>query len=257
MTDTRFTGERLHTGSELFQVDIARHRAAYQFAIEHATNCHVLDLGCGSGYGAAELAESASFVVGVDRIAPDASARQGSARYIRADLNRMPIAGACFDLVVSFQVIEHLQDPTPYLRAMARVLNPEGTALISTPNRLTSDGENPYHVHEYEADELADYLSRHFEEIEMRGVGTTPEVARYLESRLQRIRRITRLDPLRLRKRLPRRSVEWLFATFARLVRRGIQHGEGIPQATWRDFPIGPFDNSCVDLLAICRRPRS
>jgi 2-polyprenyl-3-methyl-5-hydroxy-6-metoxy-1,4-benzoquinol methylase len=257
MSDAAFTGERLHAGRELFQVDLARHRAAYRFATEQAANSHVLDLGCGSGYGTAELAEATSSVVGIDRVAPDASARKGSARYVRADLNAIPLASACFDLVVSFQVIEHLPDPTHYLDGIARLLRPEGTALITTPNRHTSDGVNPYHVHEYVAEELAESLRRHFRSVEIRGIGATPPVARYLEAKLKRIRRITRLDPLRLRERLPRGLVEWLFGRFAILVRRGIQRDEGLPEVSWHDFPIGPADDRCIDLLAICRAPIS
>ena len=255
MTATRFTGERLHKGSELFQVDIARHLAPYCFAIDQAADARVLDLGCGSGYGTAELAEAIPFVVGVDRIAPDAKYRDASVRYVRADLKRLPLAPASFDLVVSFQVIEHLKDPTDYLETIARLLRPNGTALITTPNRLTSDGVNPYHVHEYVGGELAGCLRSRFGSVEMRGVGASASAARYLEARLRRIRRITRLDPLRLRERLPPRLVEWLFARFALIVRRGIQHDEGLPDASWRDFPIVPFDDTCVDLLAICREP--
>ncbi len=255
MTAASFTGERLHQGNELFHVDLARHRAAYRFAMEMATSARVLDLGSGSGYGTAELANGTSSIVGVDLIVPDPSARQSPACYVRADLNGLPLASAAFDLVVSFQVIEHLHDPTEYLKSITQLLSPGGTALITTPNRLTSDGENPYHVHEYVADELEECLRGHFRKVEMRGVGATPPVARYLEDRLRRIRRITRLDPLRLRERLPRGLVEWLFARLAIFVRRGIRRGEGLPEVTWHDFPIGPAEASCVDLLAICREP--
>jgi hypothetical protein len=42
----RFTGERLHDDLALFGVDLARHRAAYQFAAERTAGARVLDLGC-------------------------------------------------------------------------------------------------------------------------------------------------------------------------------------------------------------------
>lgn len=251
-----FTGERLHAGSELFGVDLARHRAAYHFALELGADAtRTLDLGCGSGYGTAELAAQLPFVIGVDRIWPDPDARVTDAHYLCADLRGIPLASDAFDLVVSFQVIEHLEDPGPYLGAIRRLVRPGGVALITTPNRLTSDGVNPYHVHEYEAQELEGVLLSHFAAVEMRGVGASPAVARYLDERLRRIRRILRLDPLRLRERLPRPVIEWLFAQFAIRVRRGIQAGTGLPEVGVGDFPIGPADPGCVDLLAICRPP--
>ncbi len=252
MSGVPFTGERLHAQQELFQVDLARHRAAYRFAQERSREARVLDFGCGSGYGTAELGQTSPLVIGVDRVPPDPEARRGNARFVRADLNRIPLASRAFDLVVSFQVIEHLEDPGDYLRAIAQALKPGGCALITTPNRLCSDGENPYHVHEYLAKELADRLSPYFASVELRGVGATPPVAAYHAARLERIRRITRLDPLRLRRRLPRGLVERLFALFAIVVRRAIRQADAMPDASWRDFPIGPVTDDCLDLLAIC-----
>ncbi|MFP8873118.1 MAG: class I SAM-dependent methyltransferase, partial [Myxococcota bacterium] len=136
-----FTGERLHEGNELFGVDLARHRAAYCFAAERVAGGRVLDLGCGSGYGAAELARTAPGVVGLDRIPPDSYVREAPVRFVRGDLNGIPLSPSAFDLVVSFQVIEHLEDPTLYLDAMARMLKHEGLAIITTPNLLMSDRE--------------------------------------------------------------------------------------------------------------------
>jgi SAM-dependent methyltransferase len=250
-----FTGERLHPGSDLFAVDLARHSAAYRFAAELAGGKRVLDLGCGSGYGTAELAGVSLFVVGVDRVAPDAAARSGLVRYLRADLARLPLLPASFDLVVSLQVIEHLDDPTEYLAAMARLLRPGGAAVLTTPNRLTSDGENPYHLHEYVAEELERLLRGYFMEVEIKGVGATPPVARYLEARLRRIRLLTSLDPLGLRRSLPRPLLEWVFARLAVVLRRSIRRREGLPEATWKDFPIGRSEPTCLDILAVCRRP--
>lgn len=259
MSETLLTGERLQPGSELFGVDLARHRAAYAWANLNARGERLLDLGCGTGYGTAELADSVSTriaVFGLDRVAPARSSRRPNASYLRADLNGIPIRDDSFSTIASFQVIEHLEDPTPYLAAIARLLAPDGAAYITTPNRLTSDGVNPWHVHEYEADELRALLLRHFDEVDMLGVGIGPRVAGYFEARLRRIRTIMRLDPLGLRKLLPARVVDRLFATFAKWVRRGIQQDQGLPEAGVDDFPIGPARPGDIDLLAVCRRPR-
>jgi SAM-dependent methyltransferase len=113
--EVAFTGERLHAGSALFGVDLARHRAAYAYAATLASDRRVLDLGCGSGYGAAELAEPARSLVGIDRVRPDAASRNSRVQFLRADIAGLPLRPASFDLVVSFQVIEHLEDPAPYL----------------------------------------------------------------------------------------------------------------------------------------------
>jgi 2-polyprenyl-3-methyl-5-hydroxy-6-metoxy-1,4-benzoquinol methylase len=251
-----FTGERLHAGEELFAVDLARHQAAYELAREWLGRGAVLDLGCGSGYGTASLGAEGVSVVGLDRVVPDAASRNSNGHFVRADLSGIPLAPQSFGLVISFQVIEHLEDPTDYIDAIATLLRPEGAALVTTPNILMSDGVNPYHVHEYVADELGERLRERFAEVEVKGIGATEPIHRHLAERSRRIRRIMRLDPLRLRDRLPRSLVEWLFARFALLVRSQARDDEGLPEVGWRDFPVGPADERCLDLLAICRKPR-
>ncbi len=262
-----FTGERLHPGDALFGVDLLRHRAAYQEAIRIAlaSGAHdILEMGSGTGYGSRELAAALPSLVAVDRVAPlapepgagPAPESSHTARFLRADLGSMPLSNAAFDLVVSFQVIEHLIDPANYLDALARLLRSDGVALVTTPNRANSDGENPFHVHEYEAEELRSLLATRFESVEMLGLFARGAAHRYHEERLRRIRRIVRIDPLGFRKRIPRPLVEWIFARLARVIRRGIAAGDGTPGVRIEDFPIEPIRPDCLDLFAVCRRPR-
>lgn len=254
-----FTGERLHGENALFGVDLVRHRAAYAFAIRQAQTLgaeRVLEVGSGTGYGTAELAEAGLSVVAVDRVSPDRDARHPRVGFVRADADALPLARDAFDLVVSFQVIEHLADPTAYLAAMARAQRPDGATLVSTPNLAQSDGENPFHVREYTADGLAELLRPHFDQVEVLGVSATPAPMAYYDERLARIRRIVRLDPLGLRRRLPRALVDRLFSAFAIVVRRGIATSSGLPEVTLDDFPIVPANDRALDLLAVCRRPR-
>jgi 2-polyprenyl-3-methyl-5-hydroxy-6-metoxy-1,4-benzoquinol methylase len=260
VTRVTLTGERLDDDHALYGPDLARHRAIDRIhRVEEGAGqpCRVLDLGCGNGYGSAELSDAGGRVVALDRITPDAQHRRPRLEYVRADLGGVPLAPRRFDLVVSFQVIEHLSDPTTYLRAIASAMRSEGTALLTTPNVLQSDRVNPFHVHEYEPDELRRLLLGHFEEVEMLGVGMSPRAAHYQADRLRRIRRIMRLDPLGLRTWLPRSVLDWLFARFSIVVRRSIQKGEGLPDLSTDDFPVGPADEASLDLLAVCRHPRA
>jgi SAM-dependent methyltransferase len=260
--DVTFTGERLHEGDDRFTLDIARHRAAYEVALQHAESRRVIDVGSGSGHGTVLLGNGFPNAVGIDRVLPDRTNRRDGVQFMLGDLRALPLARASFDLVVSFQVIEHLEDPTFYVDALAGLLRPDGLAIVTTPNILTSDGVNPYHVHEYRADELARCLGRRFDEVEMHGICPSDRARRVFEDRSRRIRRIMRLDPLNLRDRLPRALVEWLFARFALLVRRSntaADDSAGDDTAAvmdWHDFPVGPAADDCLDLLSLCRRPR-
>jgi SAM-dependent methyltransferase len=254
------TGERLDDASALYGADLARHRAAYRFATGFVAGLRetaaLLDLGCGTGYGTAELAAARARVVGLDQVAPAPRARGGTARFVRGDLEALPFGSRAFAAVTSFQVVEHLADPHRYLAEIARVLEPDGVLLISTPNILQSDRENPYHLHEYEPRELEAALVQHFEHVEMRGVRAVGPALRYHEERLKRIRLITRLDPLGLRRRLPTGLVEWAFARLSILVRLAARRSGATEAVSDAHYPVEAADAACLDLLGVCRDPK-
>ena len=168
----KFTGERVIPGQDDADL-LNEHRARYWFARRYASGKTVLDAACGTGYGSALLAETAPSVVGVD-IARDAVeyARAHftapNLRFAQADCLALPFAAGRFDLVVAFEIIEHLDNPEAFLAELRRVLDPSGLLILSTPNRLyyTDDrGEiNPFHRREFcyaEFDEILRPLFPH------------------------------------------------------------------------------------------------
>ncbi len=174
---TEFTGERVIPGQ--VNPDLwAEHIARYAFAARLINGGRVLDAGCGTGYGCAELAPRASLVAGID-IASDAIsyARQHctapNVRYTQASATAIPFAAASFHLVTAFEVIEHLPDSRGLLAEARRVLDAEGVFLVSTPNRLyyaesrSLDGPNPYHVHEFEYQEFEGALNEFFPHVQI------------------------------------------------------------------------------------------
>src|SRR6266404_1383353 len=141
----KFTGERVIPG-ECEPDLLNEHMARYRFAQRFAAGKVVLDAACGSGYGAAMLAENAKKVVGCD-ISHEAveyarrvyGASKGGAlrvEYSESDCLALPFPSARFDLVVAFEIIEHLENPQVFLKEMDRVLGPGGILIVSTPNRL-------------------------------------------------------------------------------------------------------------------------
>jgi SAM-dependent methyltransferase len=163
------TGERTLPGIPDENYWFRRHEAAYRAVVPFVTGAVVLEAGCGEGYGADVLAESAHAVVGLDYdqlTSVHARTCYPQVQMLRADLQHLPLRDNSVGVVACLQVIEHLWDQPGFLRECARVLGPAGTLLLSTPNRLTfSPGGaalNPFHTRELSAADLADLLSPRF-----------------------------------------------------------------------------------------------
>lgn len=201
MTKTRwrFTGERLVPGAAWLQPMRVENLARFRFFAQHASGARVLDLGCGAGEGTDYLRrERVWSVTGVD-IAIEtlmmARREYGADTVFSAmDVGALAFADASFDAVVSVEVIEHLSAPEFYLREARRVLRPQGTFVLTTPNRLRSSPRPelrwPEHVCEYSPDELSNLLHDMFSSVELWG----EQVLIYERHPLRRLAR--RLAPI-------------------------------------------------------------
>ncbi len=223
---------------------VAIHLKRYEFARRWCSQADVLDAACGVGYGTAYLAETARWVVGVD-LDPGAvdyaRRRYGgeNVEFRQENVLELDLSDATFDVVCSFETIEHVDEPERFAREVARLLRPEGLFVVSTPraNRTTHDPENPHHRVEFSQLDFEALLRRSFAQVDLYG-----------QRRLQtaRHRLVQRLDVLGLRKRFAflRRAAPLLgTAPMGEVRAEGIViDREQVDQAT--------------ELVAVCRGPR-
>jgi ubiquinone/menaquinone biosynthesis C-methylase UbiE len=166
-----FTGERFTP--ECVREMWLEHWHRYAFALAWAPGRRVLDAACGEGYGAALLARAGARVTAVDLSAEaidHARRRYGDLPNLEftqadvAELSRWP--DGSFDLIVSFETLEHLEAQDAMLAGFRRLLAPGGLVLVSTPDRrIYSDAtgyRNEFHVRELYRDEFESLLARHF-----------------------------------------------------------------------------------------------
>jgi SAM-dependent methyltransferase len=224
---------------------VAIHEKRYRFALPHCRGLTVLDAGCGVGYGTALLAGVAERVVGVDVSAEAieyarARYQQPNVEFLVRDLLELDLPEASFDVVCSFEAIEHLADRDAFLRNVTRVLRDDGALFVSTPrvDRTNESPDNPYHYVEYSPADFAELLHRHFDDVELFGQ-RRPETRRHLVLR--------RLDVLGLRRRVG-------------VVRKASRITTGTaPMETVTPDGI-VIDKQAIDrateLVAVCRKPR-
>lgn len=167
-----FTGERVLPGQvnpDLWN----EHFARYAFAARLARNRRVLEVACGAGYGSYEIAQVARSVIGTD-VSEEAVAyareryQHPALRFETASATSLPYPDGSFDLLVAFEVIEHLEDWRALLSEARRLLAAGGQFVVSTPNRLyyeetrRQSGPNPFHVHEFGYEEFRAELAAFF-----------------------------------------------------------------------------------------------
>jgi SAM-dependent methyltransferase len=155
-----------------------RHLAVYEWIAAHVGGLRVVDMACGEGYGSDVLAAAGASVVGVDAN-PEAH-EHARLRYRRANLRFARELVETFsepaDVVVFLQTIEHLQDPDAVLERFRSLVGERGTVYLSTPNVLTlapkgaPRSDNPWHVHEYRAEEFERLCRAHFASVRMYGL---------------------------------------------------------------------------------------
>src|ERR1700721_1460776 len=153
------TGERTIPGLDVENYWFRRHEVVYQQLARRGAGRDVLEAGCGEGYGADLIAGVARRVTAVDY--DEATVAHVRARYprvevIHGNLAELPLPDHCVDVVVNFQVIEHLWDQPQFVSECFRVLRPGGRLMVATPNRLTfSPGRdtpiNPFHTRDLRA----------------------------------------------------------------------------------------------------------
>ncbi|RRB07723.1 class I SAM-dependent methyltransferase [Larkinella rosea] len=213
---------------------------------------NVLEIGCGWGRGLELLTQAADHYTGIDKNeALIQSLRQEYQQSTFIQANIPPLSGLAdntFDYIVTFQVIEHIQNDDLFIKEAYRVLKPGGKLLLTTVNRLFSLTRNPWHVREYTADELKNLIGRYFPTIETRGIHGNGKVMEYYDQNKKSVERITRYDIFDLQHRLPRWMLQVPYDLLNRLNRNKLLQQDGLAaQIHYKDYiqtntPAGSLD---------------
>jgi 2-polyprenyl-3-methyl-5-hydroxy-6-metoxy-1,4-benzoquinol methylase len=162
------TGERMMP-EEMGGFTFWEHINRYRFACRFVKGKRVLDIASGEGYGTAALFKSgAQSVLGVDinqAACEFASWKYGISTLV-GSAESIPLQNESMEVVVSFETIEHVDQPAVMIEECARVLDKNGILVISTPNRpvySASGSQNQFHKHELNEEEFRSLLASRFE----------------------------------------------------------------------------------------------
>ena len=193
---------------------------------------NVLEIGCGWGRGLELLTQAAGQYTGIDKneaLIGSLQREYPQSTFIAVNIPPLSsFADNTFDFIVTFQVIEHIDNDDLFVKEAHRVLKPGGKLLLTTVNKTFSLTRNPWHVREYVADELRALVGRYFPLIETRGIHGNDKVMTYYEQNKKSVERFTRWDIFDLQHRLPRRLLQVPYDLANRMNRNRLLQQDGL-----------------------------
>lgn len=252
---TEITSEQITSDNPIHQ----RLYKAYVVAKDYVKG-NVLEVGCGEGRGVDVLINQSDSFTAVDKI--EALIQKLSEKFPQGkfmSMNIPPLGGLkdnTYDFVVSFQVIEHIQNDELYLREIHRVLKPGGTALLTTPNRKMSLTRNPWHVREYLPQELRALATKIFAHAEVKGITGNEKVMQYYHENKKSVERYTRWDVLRVQHWLPAPLLRIPYEIMNRMNRNKLQttDNELVKSIHHSDYIVVNDATEALDLLLIVKK---
>ncbi len=161
-----------------------------------------------------------------------------------------------YDSLVTFQVIEHIEDDELFMDEIYRVLQPGGVAVVTTPNLKMSLTRNPWHVREYAKEQLLALAGRKFKNIELLGVYGDEKVNEYYERNKESVRKITRFDIFNLQYLLPRSVLQMHYEILNRMNRNKLKETNDslVMEISAQNFSLRPADDKCYDFFLVLKK---
>lgn len=252
---TEITSEEITSDNPIHQ----RLYKAYVVA-EGYVKGDVLEVGCGEGRGIDLMTGKSRSFTAVDKIKSVIDRLQEKYKQSRfINMNLPPLSGLsdnAYDVVVSFQVIEHIENDELFLKEIHRVLKPGGVGLLTTPNRRLSLTRNPWHVREYLPEELEALAKNFFTHVELKGITGNEKVMTYYEENKKSVERFTRWDILDLQHKIPASLLRIPYEILNRWNRNKLQSSgnELVRGIRHEDYIVTNDATNCLDLFLIVRK---
>lgn len=217
----------------------------------------VLEVGAGMGYGIEHIAPKAEHYMTIDKFPVDIDPLWTNVSFQQMEIPPLTgMADNTYDYVVSFQVIEHIEDDSAYTKEIHRVLKPGGKFIVTTPNKMMSITRNPWHVREYTIDDLKGLVGKYFTKVEANGVFGNQKIMDYYEKNKASVHKITRFDIFNLQYKLPRQVLQVPYDILNRRNRKKLlKENTGlVSDIHYTDYHIAEAKEGCFDLLYVATK---
>lgn len=246
------TAERVSATDQSDNYVFQRSLIAYLEAAKMVSG-DLLELGSGEGYGIQYLGPKVDRYVAVDKYETE-SVKNDRVEFLQMTIP--PLTGLkdnSFDFVVTFQVIEHIEDDDAFVKEIHRVLKPGGKLICTTPNIKMSITRNPWHIREYTVDGLKSLFDKYFSKVETRGVFGNEKVMNYYNKNKESVSKITRFDIFDLQHKLPRQVLQIPYDLLNRMNRRKLLKNNNslVTDISVHDYFLSNAKEDTLDLFYI------
>lgn len=267
--------ENLNSRDGYDRIMFLKHLFPYKFIADYVTDKDVLEIGCGAGYGSKLLSATAKRITTFDRDTDSLDYAKknnycNNIAYVLGDISAgLPFKSKSFDIVVSFQVIEHLSNKilNIYLNEIIRVLKTGGQLYVTTPNRkvrlrFLQKPTNKFHIKEYSAKQLKRLLQQRFNLVEVTGIRSLPEIEKIEIRRSKQsffkayFSGPARIILLNLAKNLGvKKVIKWFENRSAKGKKSLITTSDESIHYSIEDFRVDSHNtDKSLDLMAICKK---
>ena len=232
---------------------------AYYLSLEYISG-DVLEVGCGEGRGVEIIAPLVDSFTGIDKnaqVIDNLKLKYPSENFFQTVIPPfLGLADNSYDVVISFQVIEHIKKDLTFLQEIHRVLKPGGRALISTPNISMSLSRNPWHIREYTSNELELLVKKVFSKVQMLGITGNDKVMTYFDDNRKSVKKMMQWDILNLQYRLPAFLLKAPYEFLNRLNRNKLKSENSmlISQIHHSDYLLSDHPDTSLDLFCIMEK---
>ena len=236
-----------------------RHLLAYKEAAKLVSGT-VLEIGSGEGYGVTELAPLSDKYIAVDKYdtyIADALKGENDIVFIQSEVPPLKeIEDNSIDYVVTFQVIEHIQNDEAFLKEIKRVLIPGGKLIMTTPNILMSLTRNPWHIREYNPEQMTSIVKSIFSVFEVKGIFGNEKVMDYYQKNKISVEKITRWDIFKMQYWAPRWLLQIPYDILNRINRYNLKNDnhELVEKINYTDFYISSSKDNGLDHYVIATK---
>ena len=220
----------------------------------------VVEIGCGDGRGIEMLAPKCKRYIALDKNTDEIKKRAAAHPNLEIIEATIPpireIADNTADVMISFQVIEHILNDALFLEEIFRILKPGGKAYLTTPNIKMTLSRNPWHIREYTAGELTLLAGAIFDKVEMKGIAGNERVMEYYEQNKRSVEKITRFDVLNLQHRLPSSLLKVPYELLNRLNRNRLQSQDSqlVKGLSHEDYLVSTNPDESLDLFLVASK---